>query len=775
MKAQTFEWAKQLGGTNSDQSVAISTDASGNIYTTGYFMNTVDFDPGPGVFNLSSAGGFDIYISKLDAAGNFVWAKKIGASSNDQGLSIATDANGNVYATGYFQNTVDFNPGIGAANLSSVGSYDIFILKLDAAGNFVWAKRLGGSGTDYSYSISTDVLGNVYTTGHFRNTADFDPGASTFNLTSVGIRDIFICKLDATGNFKWAKQIGGSGFDNGFSVSTDANGNVYSTGTFRDTVDFDPGLGTFNLISTGGSDIYISKLDAAGNFKWAKQMGGLNNDAGISITSSISGDVYTTGYFYGTIDFNPGVGTFLLSAAGSRDVFISKLDSTGTFLWAKRLGGTSDNRGYSILTDTSDNVYTTGFFKNTADFDPGSATFNLSSLGNSDVFISKLNSFGNFIWAKQMGGVDDEYGTALDKDASGNIYTTGYFENTVDFDTDTSVFNLTSNGSSDAFIHKLSQCAVARRTEIISACNSYTWLDGNIYTTSTNSPTFVIAGGAANGCDSIVSLNLTINTSSTGTDFITACNSFTWIDGISYTTSTNAPTFNFIGCAANGCDSIVSLNLTINNSSTGTDFITACNSFTWVDGISYTTSTNAPTFNFIGGAANGCDSLLGLNLTINTVSDISTITNGTILSANLIATSYQWLDCDASYAIIPGETNQLFTTNANGSYAVELGENGCLDTSLCVTINTVSTFEDAFLGQRYTVYPNPTAGQCSINLGANYAKVRLVVRNVIGQEISRKSYRSPNRIDLIIEGSPGVYFIEIFNGEQSRVQKIIKR
>src|SRR5262249_36288313 len=160
---------------------SIAVDASGNVYTTGYFTGTADFDPDAGVFNLTAAGSFDIFVSKLSASGNFVWAKVMGGGSDDLGQSISVDASGNVCTTGYFTGTADFDPGAGVFNLTAAGYYDIFVSKLDASGNFAWAKAIGGTGGDEGYSIAIDSSGNVYTTGAFGGTVDFDPNAGVFN------------------------------------------------------------------------------------------------------------------------------------------------------------------------------------------------------------------------------------------------------------------------------------------------------------------------------------------------------------------------------------------------------------------------------------------------------------------------------------------------------------------------------------------------------------------------------------------------------------------
>jgi hypothetical protein len=452
--SQNLQWAKGMGGTGIDVGTSIISDASGNVYTTGAFQGTVDFDPGEGTFNLTSAGMQDIFISKLDASGNFIWAKTMGSTIGDSGLSIALDYSGNVYTTGAFQGTVDFDPGEGTFNLTSAGMQDIFISKLDASGNFIWAKTMGSTIGDSGLSIALDYSGNVYTTGYFYGTADFDPNIDTFNLTSSGGVDIFISKLDTYGNFLWAKALGSSNGDYGYSIAIDTLDNVFTTGYFQAIVDFDPGVGTFNLTSTGGTEIFISKLDSSGNFLWAKRLGGSTDDEGHSITIDGLGNVYITGLFSGTADFDPNIDTFNLTSSGGVDIFISKLDTYGNFLWAKGIGSTSSDDGRSIDIDGLDNVYTTGYFNGTADFDPGTGTYNLTTANGIDVFISKLDASGNFIWAKQLGGTSDDYGNSIIIDIFDNFYTTGYFNETADFDPSTGTFNLNSVGDSDIFITK---------------------------------------------------------------------------------------------------------------------------------------------------------------------------------------------------------------------------------------------------------------------------------------------------------------------------------
>ena len=518
LNAQQFQWVKSFGGFLDDRVSSITTDVSGNVYTTGYFQDTVDFDPGVGIVNLTSNGGNNVFVQKLDASGNFVWAKSFGGSFSS-GISISTDASGNVYTTGIFQDTVDFDPGVGIVNLTSNGFAAIFVHKMDSSGNFLWAKSFGGTlNNRVVTSITTDVSGNVYTTGYFQGTADFDPGVGIVNLTSIGSFDAFVLKMDASGNFLWAKPFGGlyASLDPR-SITTDASGNVYTTGRFDRQVDFDPGAGLFPMGSGSNYyyDVFVQKMDASGNFLWAKSFASTGNRHiySSSITTDVSGNVYTTGVINGTVDFDPGAGIFQLTAAGpSSNVFVQKMDTSGNFLWAKSFGGFFSSQPSSITTDASGNVYTTGHFSDTAaDFDPGVGIVNLTSNGGVDVFVQKMDSSGNFLWAKSFGGTGYDYAYSITTDVSGNVYTAGIFEGWVDFDPGVGIVNLPSNGGDDGFIQKMSQCNTNFQTDIVSSCNSYTWIDGVTYTSSNNTATVTLTNSL--GCDSVVTLNLTITNS----------------------------------------------------------------------------------------------------------------------------------------------------------------------------------------------------------------------------------------------------------------------
>jgi len=453
-------WERSMGGTNDDRGYSIALDGSDNVYTTGRFVGTVDFDPGAGIANLTAAGNSDIFIQKLDAAGNYLWAKRMGSASagSDFGRSIAADASGNVYTIGWFLGTVDFDPGAGTANLTSAGVADVFIQKLDASGNYVWAVRMGSGSSEYGASIAVDGFGNVYTMGYFSFTVDFDPGAGVANLSSAGDYDAFLQKLDASGNFVWAKRIGGGSTDYGRSIVVDASGNVYSTGYFASTVDFDPGAGTANLTSAGNWDIFVQKLDASGNYLWAKQMGGTDADYGRSIALDAAGNVYITGQFRGTADFDPGAGTANLTSAGNWDIYISKLDASGAYLCATRMGGPLVDYANSIAVNASGNIFITGDqYSTIVDYDPGAGVFELSNAGSEATFVAQYDGSCNFMCSFILtpGHNETFYNRHLAVDGASNLYITSSFNSPViDFDPCPAVFNAPMFGGYDIYVAK---------------------------------------------------------------------------------------------------------------------------------------------------------------------------------------------------------------------------------------------------------------------------------------------------------------------------------
>ncbi|MCC6488501.1 MAG: DUF5011 domain-containing protein, partial [Candidatus Hydrogenedentes bacterium] len=316
-----YIWARELEVVDGvGQAVSLATDRDGNVLTAGWFQGTIDFDPGTNAFSLTTVGSRDIFVSKLDSSGSFVWAKHLGGGQEEVAESLGVDGDGNVIVTGQFRGALDFDPGPGTALLTAYGDIDSYVLKLDASGDHVWARQLGGGSVLESRFIAVDANGNSYITGAFNGTADFDPGAGVSNLVAIGDYDIFVAKLDESGGYVWARQMGGASTEWGECAAVDASGNVLVAAYFVATVDFDPGAGTFNLTSESRNDICTVKLDDSGIFQWAKQVRCSGYARAISLAVDNSSGVYTSGFFDGTMEFDLVSGTGSLTSTPPLDV-----------------------------------------------------------------------------------------------------------------------------------------------------------------------------------------------------------------------------------------------------------------------------------------------------------------------------------------------------------------------------------------------------------------------------------------------------------------------
>ncbi len=333
--------------------------------------------------------------------------------------------------------------------------------------------------------------------------------------------------------------------------------------------------------------------------------------------------------------------------------------------------------------------------------------------------------------------------------------------------------NFELSGNSSNWVGGAPICSPSFGTDTRTECNPYTWIDGMSYTSNNNSATYTLEGAAASGCDSLVTLDLTLIDFVTGTDTRTECNPYTWIDGVSYTSNNNSATFTLEGAAASGCDSLVTLDLTLVNPTIVTDTRTECDNFTWIDGVNYTSSNNVATFN-AGPTVNGCDSIVTLDLIIINVSDITTSVSGGTITANNSSAEYQWLDCDNGNAIISGETSQSFTPTTTGNYAVELTENGCVETSACVSVITSgiveNSFEDALI-----IYPNPTNGNFSVDLGHTYEYVEIMITDIFGKTLVSKSFTQSQVLNYSLEQPSGVYFVSINSKDKKAGIRLIKK
>ena len=458
-------WARTWGGTYAvgagDNGYGTTTDDEGNIYVTGVFRSTVDFDPGSGTENRTSYGADDIFLSKFDISGTFQWVQTWGGNWNstetqaDVGRSVAVDDSGNVYVTGWFRLTGDFDPGTGVDNHTSNGNRDAFLSKFDSSGTFQWALTWGGVNNEYGYGTAVDDSGNVFATGEFWDTVDFDPGSGTDYHNANDGRS-FLSKFDSAGTFQWARTWG----DEAHEVAVDNSGNAYVAGWFSGyNVDFDPGSGTDNHTSFGWFDPYLVKYDSTGAYQWGRTWGGFSLDEGHGVDVDDSGNACISGIFQGTVDFDPGTGTDNRTSNGATDLFVSQFDSDGDFQWVNTWGGTSSDYCYSVAVDDSGNIFSTGGFMYTVDFDPGAGIDNHNSNGGRDIFLTCYDSTGAYEWTRTWGSSSYDHGFEVVIDSFNCPVVAGSFRSSADFapsgpPCSENPDNHTSNGHDDAWVAK---------------------------------------------------------------------------------------------------------------------------------------------------------------------------------------------------------------------------------------------------------------------------------------------------------------------------------
>jgi len=453
--AQTYDWAigfYTIGMQSTQSQQSVTVDANGNSYTTGYFSGTLDFDPSPDTASFTTPFGTNGYISqafiaKYDADGNYLWATPIADSITSE--SIAVDDNGNIYITGEFRGTADFDPGPDIVTLTATPTVYVrnaFIAKYDANGNYLWA--IGFHGIVYSPSIGSshgkiidvDDSDNVYVTGTFSGAVDFDPGPDTVYLYTTTNNTVFITKYDTDGNYLWATK------DIPISLSSSTkrsicfadNGSFYTTGESSSIYpDFDPGPDTVNIDCNLSHCRYVAKYDTDGNYLWAIGIDGVSY-YGEDVAVDELGNVYIVGAsFNGTVDFDPGPDIANVSALNGR-TFIAKYDANGNYLWAIEHG--NHTQGYRI-TVNGNNVYVVATMTAKSDKEGGC----LNS-------ISKYSSFGSLIWSYyyQSGSV---CASIITSDTHDNFYALGWFSGTVDFDPGPGTSQLSGPG---IFLLKLS-------------------------------------------------------------------------------------------------------------------------------------------------------------------------------------------------------------------------------------------------------------------------------------------------------------------------------
>lgn len=455
-----------FGGTGTSYVLGSNVDSKGNKYSGGYFFGDTNLDPKgnqPHPENPPSSGG-RMWLNRINADGTFgwgyTWPGTAGYHSYVWGIEI--DQNDNLYVCGHFVFTLDFDPGPGVDNhtaSNNSGRLDAFLMKFDSNGNYKWGLSWGGSSDVTAFDLVLDKNGYLYITGYFFYTADIDPTSGVDLRTAVSasgnVSNAYLIKCDTNGNYYWGRQYGQGATVYGYDVTVDGSKNPAATGTYEGTGDFDPTSGVKNLASNGWGDTFIIKFLPDGTWQWSVGFGGNSWDQINDIAADSGNNIYVTGGSASTsVDYDPGPGTKIINGQGSYDGFLSKFDSNGNFLWVNMFAEPGHDNTWGIMVAGNGDILMCGHFNGTIDLNPGTGVDYHSSNGESDSFIVRLDSNGNYKWGNSWGGPSYESPQTV-KVGGGLIHVTGNFEGTVDFDPGPSVTTRTSNGYYDTYINML--------------------------------------------------------------------------------------------------------------------------------------------------------------------------------------------------------------------------------------------------------------------------------------------------------------------------------
>ncbi|MDP1726639.1 MAG: T9SS type A sorting domain-containing protein [Bacteroidota bacterium] len=746
LKAQSyyfgFEWAKQFTGSNIESITGSAIDAQGNVYLAGHFMDTMDANPGPAYYPLISRSLVDCFIIKLTADGVFTWALQYGGNGNGtiSANALHIDLFGNLLITGKYADTVDFDPSAAVFKLNAQGTLsDMYVLKLSNDGVFKWAKSFGNPSyeSESSNDICSDSMGNVYAVGYFANPLDFNPDSAQFYISPNGDADAFLLKLDSNGLFVRASKVGTN--KRAQAVAINKLGQVFYVGA-----------------STGGINGYeinVSLIRANGTVQWSRETGSSSHDIAYAIAIDEANNLYLTGHFIGTVSF--GVGLTLMHGAAYAP-FIWKLDKFGNTIWAIEVSGiwnsVKNAEGNSLC--IKDNIiYIAG---------------NAHTLNAQNGFFGKYDTSGVKIFTTVFESTQNANQCSNIKCGNnGSIYVSNNFSKTVDLcpGPDLAVFTTpTIQSYTDGALIRFAPCTPNSDTVTLTVCDAYTRPGGLTYL---GSGTYTVWLKNVGGCDSVLILKLTVHQRFLySTVYKTVCDSFVMPSGKRITNS--GMYYDTLPRANTGCDSIFAYYLTINQKSASEIYVNSCGPYT----IGSQTYTSPGLYTVHLNNAGGCDSIITLHLSMITIDTGITVQNNILIASDTIS-SYQWLNCSQQFAPLNGKTSRTFTPTTNGTYAVKLSRNNCTDTSRCVSI-TVNGNSELSLFKEIKIYPNPTTGVININLeGLKINLTQIVLSDITGRILEIVSPAATNQ-SLHINGSAGIYFIEIKSSSKSARYKIIK-
>ena len=463
LNAQDLNWAIQLASDDSNSSLYgydIAVNSENDILVAGNYYGTVDFDPSSTVQNLNSGGQRSNYIMKLDENGSLIWVNQLFSPSTNGDLVFTIDDDDNFYVAGAFREETDFDFGSGTTSFPT-DEGEQYVAKYNTDAELIWIVRLGKEDSDMTISdINIDVNGDAIVVGSFESNIKLTDANDNYSLFSNGEYDGYITKINGdSGLFQWYKNFGGTDNEVLHAVVTDADTNIFLTGVFYETTDLDPGSGNFPLTANGVGDAFITKLKSNGNFVWAGAISGPATEVGYDIITDNNGDLIISGGWAQVADFDMGPDEFLYSGGGSR-TFINKIDTAGNFIWVTRYSTFISTSEREMVVDSDNNIYQTGAFGGVFDdisMSTSIGNITLTTTGSTDAIISKINSDGYFVWAKQIIGSEQQFGIDIALNNNGDILATGGFKGMADFNPGDGVFNLNANETYDAYIINVTQ------------------------------------------------------------------------------------------------------------------------------------------------------------------------------------------------------------------------------------------------------------------------------------------------------------------------------
>lgn len=774
---------------------ACCVDNSGNIYISGESNTLLGTGVAtPGSHQTTFAGGNkDGFLVKFNSNGIRQWGTYYGGSANEVGNACVTDALGNVYLSG---STMSNNAiaTAGSHQATFGGVLDAYLVKFNTNGVRQWGTYYGGGAIDVSdFSCAIDASGNIYLAGETETLAGGGPiiaTPGTHQTTYGGLGDGFLVKFNSNGVRQWGTYYGGNSAEYTSGCSTDASGNVYVSGrTYSSNGNSIATPGAFQTAFVGGAYCsYVIKFNANGLREWGTYVGSVN--WGTACATVGTGTVYLTGFTGLNTPYEISTpGSFQSTFGGTVDAFLVKLTDCPSTSSSQNVSA-CDSYTWPVnnMTYTSSGTYVARLTNST-----GCDSLVILNLAINNTMSSvSITECDSYTWPVN----NTTYTTS-------GIYTET-LTNMLGCDS-VITLNLTINNPSDGYLNVLE-------------CDSYTWPANNMTYTSSGVYTTILSNTL--GCDSIVTLNLTIKHHSNGYQMVSACGAYTWpANNVTYSVSGTYSTIlvNSVGCdsiielhlvmnnsssvidviACNnvsspsgnynwtnsgvymdtipnaiGCDSIITVNLTVNHSSTSSVSISACDSYTWpVNNMTY---SNGGTFSAILTSSLGCDSSITLNLNLVDSPDTSISINGITLISNASGVNYQWIDCNNGNGLILDAVNQSYSPSINGLYAVVIDNGICKDTSACIPINTVGIVENS-LTENVKVHPNPTNGLVIIQFDEFQQWIEISLYSVSGQLLSNSSYLNSDNITYDLSSHAiGLYLLKISYGENQQVIYLMK-